>query len=284
MAQLPHGSLRFIARSGPTDEALSRDADPRRCATQSDALPRLHDIERLEALSTLGRLVAGAAHDLRNVVTGVMGHAHLILERSDVPPEVTALAREIVDASRCGTHLVQSLVRLGDQRPRGVDPVDLGKLVLDYAGVLRMAAGSRMTLHLTADSCADRVLVDPADIERVLLNLVVNARDAMPLNGGTVHVSVFDSTVVRPSDVTSPVVVVEVRDNGMGMDAMTMSRMFEPFYTTKGDAGTGLGLAVVQQLVGANGGFLEVESGVGQGTLVRVCLPAETKAGGRVGG
>lgn len=274
MAQLRQGGLRLIGRSEATDKALSNNTNARRRASPRHTPAAIRDIERLEALSTLGQLVAGAAHDLRNVVTGVMGHAHLILERSDVPPEVTALAREIVDASRCGTRLAQSLLRLGHQRPRQVDTVDVGKLVLDYSCVLRMAAGSRATLQLTADSGSVCALADPADIERVLLNLVVNARDAVALNGGTVHVSVFDSTVARPSGVTSPVVVIEVRDNGMGMDATTMSRMFEPFYTTKGQSGTGLGLAVVQQLVGANGGLLEVESGVGQGTLVRVLLPA----------
>lgn len=274
MAQLRQGGLRLIGRSQVADDAPSNNTNARRRASPKHPPAAIRDIERLEALSTLGQLVAGAAHDIRNVVTGVMGHAHLILERSDVPPEVAALAREIVDASRCGTHLAQSLLRLGHQRPRLVETVDLGTLVLDYSCVLRMAAGPRATVHLNADSGSVRALVDTADIERVLLNLVVNARDAMPLNGGTVHVSVFDSTVARPSGVTSPVVAIEVRDNGMGMDATTMSRMFEPFYTTKGASGTGLGLAVVQQLVGANGGFLEVESSIGQGTMVRVLLPA----------
>lgn len=102
-------------------------------------------------------------------------------------------------------------------------------------------------------------------------------------HGGIVQVSVFDSTVPRPSGEASAVVVVEVRDTGTGTDAITMSRMFEPFYTTKGDSGTGLGLAVVQQLVSASGGFLEVESSLGHGTVVRVCLPAAYK-GGQAGG
>lgn len=274
MTQLHHAGPRLVAPTDRADEV----------ATTGTLLP-LHDFEGIEALSTLGQVVAGAAHDLRNLVTGVMGHAHLILERPDVPPEVAALAREIVDASWRGTCLAQSLVRLGHQQPRPVDPVDLATLVREYASVLRMAAGSRVTFQLAADQRTARALVDVTDVERILLNLMTNARDAMPPHGGIVHVSVFDSTVPRPNGASAPIVVIEVRDTGAGMDATTMSRMFEPFYTTKGDAGTGLGLAVVQQLVGSNGGFLEVESSLGQGTLVRVCLPAATECAGRqVGG
>jgi len=153
MAQSQHDGLRLVGRGSRLDTVIPVSPS---------------DIEPFDELSTLRQLVAGAAHGLRNMVTGVMSHAHLILERPDVPPEVAALAREIVDASRRGAHLAQSLVRLGRQRPRCVAALDLCRLVRDFAGVLHMAVGSRATLHLKADVRSALALVDPADIERVL--------------------------------------------------------------------------------------------------------------------
>lgn len=267
-----------LAEHLPTLLATIPDWGPSRVARGSHCSdPSLvADIERLESLSTLGQLVAGVAHDLRNVVAAVMGHAHLILERPDASPEIVGLAREIVEASQHGKSLAHMLVRLAHTGPRRPRAVDLRRLVLDHRTVLRMAAGSRVTLHVTTGPGSCWATVEPADVERVLLNLVLNARDAMP-QGGIVHLAVSESTVPRPGGVTVPIVVIEARDSGLGMDAQTMARMFEPFFTTKGDAGTGLGLAVVQQLVGSNGGFLEVESAVGQGTRVRVCFSAASR-------
>lgn len=273
MAQLQPSVLRLAAPAGPADEMAPGHRDACHPAFAVHTLLAPHELERFEALSTLGQLVIGAAHDLENVVTGVAGHAHLILERADVSPEVAALAKEILDASRQGARLAHALVRLGGPKPRRVAPVDVGALVLECSGVLRMAARAGVTIQITAQEPSARAHVDPSDLERILLNLVINARDAIPPQGGIVHVTVSDSVVPRPNGSTAPIVVIEVRDTGLGMDATTMSRMFEPFFTTKGKSGTGLGLAVVQQLVSANGGFLEVESAMGQGTRVCVCLP-----------
>jgi signal transduction histidine kinase len=114
------------------------------------------------------------------------------------------------------------------------------------------------------------VFVDPAQVERAVLNLVVNASDAMP-EGGAVDVLLYD--VLSHGDSGGHYVVVEVRDSGTGMDASTRELMFEPFFTTKGDRGTGLGLAIVQQIVHHAGGFIEVDSTPGAGTQVRLYLP-----------
>lgn len=288
MAEVRDGEIPLVStqRAGQVDElaerrpALATSLDPRHapvaCASHRADPALATDIERLESLSTLGQLVAGVAHDLRNVVAAVTGHAHLILERPDVPPEIMGLAREIVEASQHGRNLANMLVRLAHAGPRRPRAVDLRRLVLDHETILRMVAGSRATLHVTTEPGSAWATVEPADVERVLLNLVLNARDAMP-DGGIVHLTVLESTVPRPGGATLPIVVIEARDSGLGMDAQTMARMFEPFFTTKGDAGTGLGLAVVQQLVGSNGGFLEVESAVGEGTRVRVCFPTASE-------
>ena len=116
-----------------------------------------------------------------------------------------------------------------------------------------------------------RVLIDPAELERCLVNLVINARDALP-DGGDIRCRAFEGPR-RPGD-TAPIVTIEVQDAGLGMDAETLARAFEPFFSTKGDAGTGLGLSVVQQAIVMAGGFVEADSAKGRGTTVRLGLPA----------
>jgi two-component system, cell cycle sensor histidine kinase and response regulator CckA len=116
------------------------------------------------------------------------------------------------------------------------------------------------------------VFIDPVDFERVLINLAMNARDAMPA-GGTLRITVAETTRVR-SGREGRFVVVSVSDTGSGMDAETTRHVFEPFFTTKGVAGNGLGLTIVHHIVTMAGGMLEVESAIGQGTTMRVLLPA----------
>lgn len=246
-------------------------------AARTSAEQRLgayHDqLVRLEGLGTVGRLAAGVAHDVRNMTAGVMGAAHLLLHTHGTDPDVAGLARQIEHAAERTGVLTKKLLTLGQDGPRKPRVVDLAAFLRDNARVFQLALRSTVTLSLTPAGPVGRVLVDPVELERVLLNLLVNASDAMP-QGGTVLVSVFPSTQVRSSGREGPFVAVEVRDAGVGMNDATIQRMFEPFFTTKGDAGTGLGLAIVRQLVALAGGFLEVDSVEGQGTAVRVFLPA----------
>jgi signal transduction histidine kinase len=133
-----------------------------------------------------------------------------------------------------------------------------------------MAAGTGVRLELSLDEPVSRVLVDPRDVERVLLNLVVNARDAMP-DGGTIAVTLSQQGTTPG---TEPSVWLEVRDSGSGMAPEIAAQAFEPYFTTKGARGTGLGLSIVQQVVGLSGGTVALRSAVGSGTTVTLTFPA----------
>jgi two-component system cell cycle sensor histidine kinase/response regulator CckA len=147
--------------------------------------------------------------------------------------------------------------------------VDVAEVVRALAPMLRKALGASHELALRCGPASGRVLIDRAQLERVVLNLVLNARDAM-LRGGSVGVSVREEPIE-----SGPLhVVIEVSDTGVGMDAETRAHLFEPFFTTKADReGTGIGMAVVYQIVERAGGFVHVESEPGRGTRIRVVLP-----------
>ena len=228
--------------------------------------------EKLQHLSMLGRTAAGIAHDFRNYLTVVVASSEEIREAAPDNPVVVEAARQIIDASeRVGT-MVRELMALGQDRvlsPRVVDPRD----VLERSQtLLQAAAGSSVKLTITPGPPVRRVLIDRVQLERALVNLVVNARDAMPA-GGSIAVDIAERAGggLTPGD---EFVMIAVRDTGAGIDEATLERVFEPFFTTKGDAGSGLGLATVQQIVVLAGGRVEIESEVGKGTTVRLLLPA----------
>ncbi|MDP2226774.1 MAG: ATP-binding protein [Moraxellaceae bacterium] len=225
-------------------------------------------VNALQRVGSLGRLAAGMAHDFKNVLSAVFGYADLITDAAKGNPEVLELAEELVHAAERGQELTQQLLTLAQETPSRPRVTDVVTLIEQYRSMLGMAVGSRVSLRLRTVPVS-RVFVDGAQLERVLLNLVVNARDALPPAGGEIAIAVYEA--VCGNEGTQ--VVIEVRDNGSGMDADTRDRIFEPFFTTKGDAGTGLGMAIVQQVITHAGGRVEVESEPGSGTAIRLCLP-----------
>ena len=235
------------------------------------------NVERLGDLSNLGRLAAGMSHDFGSILTAIVSNASLLLETRANDVHVVSLASGILDATARAADLNSSLMALGQDHMRKPSVIDPRTLLERCQGVLRMAAGSRAELTISATDPVSWVFVDPSELERVLLNLVVNARDAMP-SGGQVRVVLRESTPRRPSGQGGHFVSLEVTDTGTGMDGDTLKRMFDPFFTTKGAAGTGLGMAIVQQIVVLSGGFVEVESVPGAGSTVRVFLPAIGKS------
>jgi len=254
-------------------DATSRLYDESHLASATDALGTYRrQVEQLRHLSALGHLAAGMAHDFANVLLVADGHAELLLARPAADQAVRADAQAILDVNARGHRLVHALLRLAkpsSQRPRVVDV----KAVIDNAApMLRMAAGPLTRLTIEAQPDMARVLIDPAELERCLVNLVINARDALP-EGGEIRCRAIE-TVSRPGGEGAPVVTIEVQDAGHGMDAETLARAFDPFFSTKGEAGTGLGLAVVQQTIIMAGGFVEAESAAGGGTTMRLGLPA----------
>lgn len=229
-------------------------------------------LKELQQFGELGRLAAGVGHDFNNVLNAIFGYISLIADAAPDNPTVNRLAAElagIADRGRELTHNLLTLGRVNVQRPSVVGPADIlyGSLPL-----LRGAAGPRVRLETHITTRVSRVLIDPAQLERAVVNLVVNARDAMPA-GGVVTIELREETVGQSPDRQCTFVVLEVSDNGVGMDANTRGRMFETFFSTKGKEGHGLGMSIVNQIVTMAGGFIQVDSYLGKGTRVRLYLP-----------
>jgi signal transduction histidine kinase len=217
--------------------------------------------QRMEAL---GRLAAGVAHDFKNLLHGILGFADLIQMSAEASPEVRDHARTIIEVAESGVALVKALLDYGAQDPQETRVTDVAATLAHLIGVLQAAAGARHTVELDCVR-SGRVLIAPTQLERVVLNLVVNARDAMP-QGGRIVVRVVPGA-------GEETVVVSVSDTGVGMDESTLARIFDPYFTTKGKQGTGLGLAIVQQIVTRCGGRIRVQSQPGRGTTFEVHLP-----------
>ena len=245
----------------------------------ADAVARVFEAQLADAhrMEALGRVASAVAHDFNNLLTVILGHARVIETALGTPPEVAAAAAEIVRAAGRGAAVVRELLTFGREQRRPTAVVRVGEVVAKLEGLLRASLHRIHTLELR---CADSgsVLIDPSHVERVVLNLVLNARDAMPA-GGTVSVTVEEAQVGEPGGLPSPYVVIRVSDSGQGMDEATRARIFEPFFTTRVDAGgSGVGLAVVNGIVERAGGFVRVESEPGRGTRMSLYLPRVASA------
>jgi signal transduction histidine kinase len=223
-----------------------------------------------------GAVVAGVAHDVNNLLTIMLAYAALVFEGLEPDDPLRAEVEEIQAAGERASGLTRQLVALGCGQPTLPRLADLNHVTSGMERMLRHALGKERELTVIPAPGLDKVLVDPGQIERVLLNLVVNARDAMPAGGQvtieTANVA-LDGTGAAPEEMTpGHYVMVAVSDTGVGMDAVTLGRIFEPLFTTK-EHGTGLGLAVISSFVKRSGGHVRVHSEPGKGTRFEVYLP-----------
>lgn len=247
------------------EEAARRDAEDRARALEDAAL----EASRMEAL---GRLAAGVAHDFRNVLAVIVGFAHeLRRPGAGLPQRVLDAAAEIERAAQRGVDLAKDLVGLGREEAQPTRVIDVAEVVEGMKGMLRTALGRQHTAEIRTARPVGRVFADRTQIERVVLNLALNARDAMPA-GGAVAITVAEACVRDGEGAPGFYAVIEVADAGVGMDAETRARLFEPFFTTRTE-GTGLGMAIVYRIVERCGGFVHVDSEPGRGTRIRVYLP-----------
>lgn len=236
----------------------------------------LGEARKMEAL---GRLAAGVAHDFRNFLTVVIGCADEI-RRESTTPRIAASASEILDTTQRAAALLEDLLAFGREEAHAPRVLDVGEVVDSMATVLRTAVSRTHPIDLHCQRPIGRVLVDRSQLERVLLNLVLNARDAMP-RGGRIGIDVREEQIANGRIEPGIYVLLEVSDTGTGMDAATRDRLFEPFFTTKpAGQGTGIGLAVVYRAVERCGGFLQVDSELGRGTRMRVFLPRVAASAG----
>ena len=233
-----------------------------------------------QKMEAIGQLAGGIAHDFNNVLNTINGFLTLITDSLPSTDEVQDDLDGLVQAVDSGAALVQQLLALSRKQP--VEPVllDAGEVIRAMLKLIRRTMGSDIHVRVHVDAPLKKVLIDRAQLEQVMLNLAINARDAMP-HGGTLTFDVRNvSTRVTSSSARAAVsakdhVEIVVRDTGVGMDATMLSHIFEPFFTTKGPArGTGLGLPTSLGIIQRAGGFIDVSSRVGVGTAFHISLPA----------
>jgi two-component system cell cycle sensor histidine kinase/response regulator CckA len=230
---------------------------------------QLMELHRMEAV---GRIAAEVAHDFRGILNAAMGFAELIRRSPDISADVDRYANKIVDAMQRGGQLTQEVMSFGKDSPVAPRVVDVRTVVNTMASMFKVLLGERIELQSECEQAVSRSFIDVSQLERALLNLILNARDALP-SGGIVRIAVAEASLDSDEDDSARFVTVSVIDNGVGMDADTCRNVLKPFFTTKGDAGTGLGLAIVDQIITRAGGNVRIDSELGKGTTVCLYLP-----------
>ena len=238
-----------------------------------------HQLRQAQKMEAVGRLAGGVSHDFNNLLTAILGYADLL---AMTVPENSPLRRntdEIKAAAQRGADLTRQLLAFGRRQVLAPEVLDLNQTVVTIEKLLRRVIGEDIELVTELDPAIGAVQADPSQIERVLLNLGINARDAMP-QGGVLTLRTGNLELESDADTTplglSPgsYVLLEVEDNGIGIEEAIRDQIFEPFFTTKSRSkGSGLGLATVYGVVRQSGGQILVESETGQGSRFRVFLP-----------
>ncbi len=250
----------------------------------------LTDAKRLEAqflqaqkMESVGRLAGGVAHDFNNLITVILGFSELIDARLAPGQPIRADVAEIRRAGERAAGLTRQLLAFSRRQVLQPTSLDLNEVVTRVTPMLSRLVGEDVTLRTTLQPGTFYVMADAGQIEQVIMNLAVNARDAMP-NGGSLTIDTanvdLDDTFVRhhAGAQPGPHVMIAVSDTGTGMDAATQQRIFEPFFTTKGkNKGTGLGLSTVYGIVKQSGGCIWVDSEVGRGSTFGIYLPVTMK-------
>jgi PAS domain S-box-containing protein len=261
--------------------AITRDMTERnRAEAERRALEdRLHQAERLESL---GQLAGGIAHDFNNLLAAIINFAAFVAEQSADRPQVAADAGQIQAAAQRAAQLTRQLLTFSRREKPQPQALDLNAIVADITSLLSRTIGTHIQLRTGPAADLPAIEADRTQVEQVLLNLAVNARDAMP-HGGTLTITTSPAALrdgdnrLHPANPPGRYVELAVTDTGTGMSPQTVARIFEPFFTTKPPGqGTGLGLSTVYGVITGVGGSLHVESTEGTGTTFRLYFPAAT--------
>jgi two-component system cell cycle sensor histidine kinase/response regulator CckA len=233
-----------------------------------------------QKLESVGRLAGGVAHDFNNLLTVINGHSEMMLEQMHAQDPMRTSVSEIHKAGGRAAELTRQLLAFSRKQPIDPKPVNLNQLVTDSRNMLSRLIGEDIELVTNLDPDPGMVLADGGQLHQVLMNLVVNARDAMPKGGRltieTTHASYTGADEIISDDETrsGDYVVLVVADNGHGIDESTRKRIFEPFFTTKDEGvGTGLGLATVYGIVQQCGGWIDLTTAPGAGARFTIGLP-----------
>jgi PAS domain S-box-containing protein len=271
---------------------ITRDLTERREAeealrqSQRDLEQAREALFQSQKMEAIGQLTGGVAHDFNNLLMAVLGSLELVRKRLSYDPRVTPLLENAIHGAERGAALTQRMLAFARKQELSLEAVDLASLVRGMLGLLQRSVGPAHRIDLRVPPGLPLVTSDPNQLETALLNLVVNARDAMP-EGGVITISARPRPVEQagPTLEAGDYIGLVVSDAGEGMDAETLQRATEPFFTTKGvGKGTGLGLSMVHGLAAQSGGQLTVESRKGEGTAVELWLPVAAGANLAAGG
>ena len=257
---------------------ISRDV------TESQSREQEH--RQAQKMESIGQLAGGIAHDFNNILTVIQGHAALMSMSSHLNPEDAESAHEIAFAAEHATSLTRQLLTFSRRQVMVPGALDLNEIVGGVTKMLRRVLGEDITLECKSSDHLPSIWADAGMMEQILINLSVNARDAMP-RGGCLSITttkgIIDETELQqnPEATPGPVVCLTVSDTGCGIAPENLTKIFEPFFTTKEvGQGTGLGLATVYGIVKQHQGWITVQSAVNHGTTFRICFPAQNLRAG----
>ena len=261
---------------------IARDITERRRAAQERE--RLQDqLNQARKMESVGRLAGSVAHDLNNLLSPILGFSELLLDDLALNDTRRTSVERIVSAGNRARDLVFQLLAFSRKQPLAFRPLDLNRTIANFRKLLRRTIPEDIEIRLRLTADANAILGDLGQIEQVLMNLAANGADAMPDGGtltiATAAVNLDEAYAAAHPDVRpGPHVLLTVSDTGHGMDAEVREHIFEPFYSTKGDLGTGLGLATVYGIVTQHGGHINVTSEPGTGTTFKIYLPATDRS------
>jgi len=261
---------------GVVFELFAEDITERRALEQ-----QLRQSQKMEAV---GRLAGGIAHDFNNLLMVISGYSEFLLERLGAEPELRSSAQEIAGAADRASSLTRQLLAFSRKQMLAPKMVNLNSVVTENLKMLTRMIGEDIDLVMVPTDSLWPVRADSGQIEQVIMNLAINARDAMPSGGKltieTSNVTLDEDYVRYHAPIRSgDYVMVAISDTGVGMDTETQSHIFEPFFTTKGPKGTGLGLSTVYGIIKQSGGYIWVYSEVGRGTTFKIYLPRVAATG-----
>jgi two-component system cell cycle sensor histidine kinase/response regulator CckA len=273
----------FVVRFGEAGEVVSYDGLIEDISEQRALQNQLLQAQKMEAI---GRLAGGVAHDFNNLLTAILGYVEMC--KLDLPPELPLDhparqdLQEVAGAGQRAASLTRQLLTFASRQVLAPVRLDLSSLVTDSIKMLQRLLGDDIEIETALSSDLRTVVADQGQIEQLLVNLSINARDAMP-DGGRLLIETSDESIdaktaaARPGAVPGPHVLLSVTDTGVGMDEEVRSHLFEPFFTTKGlGKGTGLGLATCHGIVRQLSGHIEVYSEPDHGTMFRIHLPSSS--------
>jgi len=259
--------------------------DRRRRRTEQEQEKLRDRFQQAQKLESLGVLAGGIAHDFNNLLMGVLGTTSMALLEDDLTDSLAAQLREIEHAARRSADLTSQLLAYAGKGKYADEPIEILDLIQDLEELLRVSLGPNVELCREIDEQLPLVEGNPTQLQQVLMNLIINGSDAMGEKGGRLTVRIRgerltrDELILESQGVSEPrsgeYLVIEVEDQGVGMDPAAVNRCFEPFFTTK-FTGRGLGLAAVVGIIRSHEGVIRVRSEVGVGTCFTVCLPAAT--------